>query len=48
MKQLKNIFFALALIAVGVSAASAQIQFFVSASGARPLRSEGTTEAVGP
>ncbi len=47
MKQLKNIFFALALVAVGASAASAQVQFFVSASGARPLRSEGTTEAVG-
>ena len=47
MKKLKNIFFALALVAVGASYASAQVQFFVSASGARPLRSEGRTEAVG-
>ena len=47
MKKLKNIFFALALVAVGASSASAQVQFFVSASGARPLRAEGRTEAVG-
>jgi hypothetical protein len=38
----------LAVVAlVGIGTASAQVQFFVAASGARQVRSEGITEAVG-
>jgi hypothetical protein len=48
MSELKKILFALAVVvALGASTASAQVQFFVSASSPRPIRVEGLTEATG-
>ena len=51
MRRLQKVLFALAVVVLlgwmGASTASAQVSFTASASGARPLRFEGLTEATG-